>query len=165
MAFFGHGISLNGCTTWVGAHRTYTMNQHQSHPVLYSYVHTHNVRVVYTLSLLCLRNFPVDLSDLFRVYSDLHKDSSAPPLTQELSTSSARKNETFGNRSFSYAAPSVWNSLPREIRYNQSTTACKTALKTHLFQSYNHWQTLYPLHSPLLTVFVDFLRSVRSVCA
>ena len=52
-----------------------------------------------------------------------------------------------------------------KIRYIQSTTAFKTALNTHLLQSYYHWQTLYPLHSPLLTVFVDFLWCVRSVRA
>ena len=63
-----------------------------------------------------------------------------------------------------HAAPSAWNYLPCEIRYIQSTTAFKTALKTHLFQSYYHWQTLYPLRFPLLTVFVDFLRCVRCVC-
>ena len=41
-----------------------------------------------------------------------------------------------GHHSFSYAAPSVWNSLPSEIRHIQSTTAFKTALKTCLFKSY-----------------------------
>ena len=39
-------------------------------------------------------------------------------------------------RSFSHAAPSVWNSLPRESRNIQSTTAFRTALKTNLFKSY-----------------------------
>ena len=33
-----------------------------------------------------------------------------------------------------------------------------------MFQTYYHWQTLYPFHSLLLTVFVDFLQRV-SVCA
>ena len=36
---------------------------------------------------------------------------------------------------FPYAAPSVWSSLPREIRHTQSTTAFKTAPKTHLFKN------------------------------
>ena len=35
-----------------------------------------------------------------------------------------------------HAAPSVWNSLPREIRHSQTTTAFKTALKTNPFKSY-----------------------------
>ena len=77
---------------------------------------------------------PVYLSDLLRVYS---------PSGQLRSSSDSRtlriphiKTKTFGHRSFSRAVPSVWNSLPRDIRHIQSTTAFKTALKIHLFKSY-----------------------------
>ena len=77
---------------------------------------------------------PVYLSDFLRVYS---------PSRQLCSLSDSRtlriphiKTKTFGHRSFSHAAPSVWNSLPHDIRHNQSATAFKTALKTHLFKSY-----------------------------
>ena len=43
---------------------------------------------------------------------------------------------TFGHSSFCpCAAPSVWNSLPHEIRHIQSTTVFKTALKTHQFKT------------------------------
>ena len=77
---------------------------------------------------------PAYLSDLLHVYS---------PSRQIRSASDSRtlriphiKTKTFGHRSYSYAAPSVWNSLPREIRHNQSTTAFKTAPKTHIFRSY-----------------------------
>ena len=41
------------------------------------------------------------------------------------------KNNTFAHHS---SAPSVWNSLPREIRHLQSSTSFKTALTTHLFR-------------------------------
>ena len=49
------------------------------------------------------------------------------------------KTKTFedGHCSFSYAALSIWNFLPCQIRYIQPTTAFKTALKTHLFQTYS----------------------------
>ena len=56
------------------------------------------------------------------------------------------KTKMFGHRSFSHAAPSVWNSLPHEIRHIQSATALKTAWKTHLFKSYLCWVNLYSLH-------------------
>ena len=95
-------------------------------------------RIEYKLSTLCHSFFsdtaPVYLSDLLRVYS---------PSRQLRSSSDSRtlriphiKTETFGHRSFSHAAASVWNSLPHEIRHIQSVTALKTALKTHLFKSY-----------------------------
>ena len=80
--------------------------------------------IEYKLLTLCHSFFsdtaPVYLSDLLRVYS---------PSRQLRSSSDSRtlrfphiKTRTFGHRSFSHAAPSVWNSLP--------------ALKTHLFKSY-----------------------------
>ena len=88
-------------------------------------------RIEYKLSTLC--HF-VYLSDLLRVYS---------PSRQLRSSSDSRtlriphmKTKTFGHCSFSHAAPSVWNSLPHESRHIHSTTAFKTALKTHLFKSY-----------------------------
>ena len=74
---------------------------------------------------------PVYLSDLLRVYS---------PSRQLHSSSDSRtlhiphiKTKTFGRRSFSHAAPSVWNSLPHEIRHIQLTTAFNTTPKTRLF--------------------------------
>ena len=40
--------------------------------------------------------------------------------------------KTFGERSFSYAGPSVWNDLPQ----TDSTSSFKAALKMHLFNNY-----------------------------
>ena len=42
---------------------------------------------------------------------------------------------TFGQHSFSVAAPMVWNRLPQNVRDLQSVDAFKAALKTLLFQS------------------------------
>ena len=82
-------------------------------------------RIEYKLATLCHSFFsdtaPVYLSDLLRVYS---------PSRQLRSSSDSRtlriphlKARTFGHRSFSQAAPSVWNSLPHDIRHIQSVTA------------------------------------------
>ena len=84
---------------------------------------------------------PVYLSDLLHVYSPSRRlRSSSDSRTLRISHV---KTKTFGHRSFSYAALSVWNSLPREIRHIQSTTAFKTALTTHLFKFYHCWLNLY----------------------
>ena len=40
----------------------------------------------------------------------------------------------FGKRSFSYAAPSLWNTLPLDIKLSPSVDAFKNRLKTHLFR-------------------------------
>ena len=95
-------------------------------------------RIEHKLSTLCHSFFsdtaPVYRSDLLRVYS---------PSRQLRSSSDSRtlniphiKTKTSGHRSFSRAAPAVWNSLPREISQIQSITAFKTALTTHLSKSY-----------------------------
>ena len=39
----------------------------------------------------------------------------------------------YGNRAFSYAAPTLWNSLPEPVKTAESLGAFKTALKTFLF--------------------------------
>ena len=43
------------------------------------------------------------------------------------------KTESFGKRSFQYAAPSVWNSLPLSVRNSQSIDIFKKTLKTHFY--------------------------------
>ena len=40
---------------------------------------------------------------------------------------------TLGDRSFAIAAPTLWNSLPMEVRYATSVTTFKKLLKTYLF--------------------------------
>jgi hypothetical protein len=47
-----------------------------------------------------------------------------------------RTNSTYGDRSFSAAAPALWNDLPLTIRQSPSTEVFKNRLKTHLFNKY-----------------------------
>ena len=44
--------------------------------------------------------------------------------------------KTFGERSFSYAGPSVWNNLPQTLHHSDSTSSFKASLKMHLFNNY-----------------------------
>ena len=44
----------------------------------------------------------------------------------------------FGSRSFSRIGPKLWNLLPMEIRMKTETEKFKTALKTYLFDEYDH---------------------------
>ena len=43
------------------------------------------------------------------------------------------KVKTYGQRSFSYAAPHLWNSLPEEIKNSNTIDSFKSALKTFIF--------------------------------
>jgi hypothetical protein len=46
------------------------------------------------------------------------------------------KLKSYGERSFTYAAPTEWNKLPLEIKNAPSVTCFKSLLKTHLFKKH-----------------------------
>ena len=46
-----------------------------------------------------------------------------------------RNPKTFGERSFSFLAPSVWNSLPSDLRTSSTLPLFKSRLKTHSFMT------------------------------
>ena len=52
---------------------------------------------------------------------------SVPPIT---------KLVNYGQRSFSYAAPKLWNELPDSVRHSESISIFKTKLKTYLFKNF-----------------------------
>jgi len=43
--------------------------------------------------------------------------------------------KSYGFRTFTVAAPFLWNSLPLEVKSSPSLNILKTKLKTHLFKS------------------------------
>ena len=93
-------------------------------------------RIDYKLASVCHSFFcntsPSYLSDLLSVYTpSRHLRSSTDTRTLKIPNV---RTKSYGHRSFSYAAPLVWNSLPRDIRHIDSTSTFRTALKTHLFR-------------------------------
>ena len=55
-----------------------------------------------------------------------------------LAVPSSRSLSTLGERAFQFAAPSLWNGLPKEIRQIQSLFSFKNQLKSFLFHvAYN----------------------------
>ena len=94
-------------------------------------------RIQYKISTLCFKSltdphFPVYLSDLLHPFK--------PPRTLRTSNDSRifaiprTRRITFGDRSFSVSAPSLWNSLPTHVRHSTTLSRFKTSLKTYLFQ-------------------------------
>ena len=51
-----------------------------------------------------------------------------------LSYPSFKSKATIGDRAFIFAAPKLWNNLPRDIRESSSINSFKSKLKTFLFQ-------------------------------
>ena len=97
-----------------------------------------NARIKYKLSVICNFFFlglsPIYLSDLLLVYTpkrNLHSSSD-----NRILCSPKLRTKTFWHRSFSFAAPMIWNSLPSELRYADSIPKFMLALKTHLFRKF-----------------------------
>jgi hypothetical protein len=44
------------------------------------------------------------------------------------------RTKSFGQRSFSYQAPCIWNPLPFSLRHSASSSSFRSSLKTYLFQ-------------------------------
>ena len=91
-------------------------------------------RIQYKIATLAFRHFehslPKYLSDKLTTYetsrnlrSSFEKLLKVPPVSLK----------TFGERTFSYTAPRVWNSLPSSLRNAPTLLQFKTKLKTYLF--------------------------------
>ena len=88
---------------------------------------------ILTLTFKCIYHLaPSYLSDLISVYSPSRTLRSS---SQFLLNSKKVKTSNFGTRSFSYAAPYLWNSLPSNIRHTANFNSFKSKLKTHLFRT------------------------------
>ena len=102
----------------------------------------------YKLASLCYSDLPLLatwlLSELLQVYKPAHQlDSSSD--TAILCLPSVCMH-SLGQRSFSYAAPSVWNSLPWKVRSSNTLTS---------FKSY-----IYPIDSVCVCVWAHACTSL-----
>ena len=94
-------------------------------------------RVSYKISIMvfkCLNDssFPSYLKELICVYTPSRQLRSS--CDKFLLSKPRMKLATFGQRSFYYAAPNVWNALPYELRSCNELQNFKKLLKTHFFK-------------------------------
>ena len=94
-------------------------------------------RINYKISLLvfkCLNGLaPSYLSNLVEIYVPSRNLRS---INQYKLKTHVTKFKTLGDRSFSSAAPSVWNALPLELRREKSIDIFKKNLKTFYFKEF-----------------------------
>jgi hypothetical protein len=74
---------------------------------------------------------PEYLSELISIYTPSRSLRSSSD-TRILRIPSVR-TKSYGQRSFSYQAPTTWNNLPVSLRHAESVTSFRSSLKTHLF--------------------------------
>jgi len=95
-------------------------------------------RIDYKLCCLCYSFFvgacPSYFSSLLTKYTCPKSGNRSASDDRKLRSSKRDiRTVTFGERTFSFCAPLIWNSLPFELRHKPSAIAFKTALKTYLF--------------------------------
>jgi len=101
-------------------------------------------RIDYKLCTLCFNFFsgrsPAYFSELLSKYS-IGREGNRSDKDNRTLISPKRDIHyiTIGERSFSFCAPEVWNSLPFEVRHKDSVASFKSALKTYLFRNYYPW--------------------------
>ena len=85
----------------------------------------------------CLNSTTPDyMTELLRIYKPTRQLRSSSD-TSILCIATVRTH-LFGQRSLSYAAPAVWNTLPYEIRSSNTISSLKSSLKPYLFQQ-SYW--------------------------
>ena len=89
-------------------------------------------RIQYKIATFAFRRFdntlPPYLSSLLNIYQPPRSLRSS---SEKLLSVPKVCSKTFGQRSFQYQAPLLWNSLPTEIRDSRSLTSFKNHMKTH----------------------------------
>ena len=74
---------------------------------------------------------PVCLSDLLKIYTSFRQLRSSAD--NRILCISSVTTKSYGERSFSHTAPTLWNTLPKDVRFSQSAYSFRSALKTHIF--------------------------------
>ncbi|XP_072033035.1 uncharacterized protein [Amphiura filiformis] len=74
---------------------------------------------------------PQYISDIVSYYKPVRNLRSSNKLS--LTVTSRPSTKFYGERAFVYAAPSLWNNLPLQVRSSITVSSFKSRLKTHLF--------------------------------
>ena len=97
------------------------------------------VRSTYKIACLCYHchssTAPSYVTDMLHK-KPLHiRNTRSSSYTMPLLNRPAHSKATLGDRSFSFASSSVWNSIPNDVRCAPSLSSFKSRLKTYLFCS------------------------------
>ena len=102
------------------------------------------VRSTYKIACLCYHchssTAPSYVTDMLHIKPLHTRNTRSSSYTMPLLNRPAHSKATLGDRTFSFASSSVWNSIPNDVRYAPSLSSFKSRLKTYLFRSvYKDW--------------------------
>src|SRR5207245_3104664 len=91
-------------------------------------------RINFKIALITLKLFIINSPHLAELLTPRHDTSHNTRTSDSPNFLSVPKiNSERGRRSFLYAAPTIWNSLPDSLRASVSVSSFLSGLKTHLF--------------------------------
>ena len=97
------------------------------------------VRSTYKIACLCYHchssTAPSYVTDMLHKKPLHTRNTRSSSYTMPLLNRPAHSKATLGDRSFSFASSSVWNSIPNDVRCAPSLSSFKSRLKTYLFCS------------------------------
>ena len=97
------------------------------------------VRSTYKIACLCYHchssTAPSYVTDMLHKKPLHTRNTCSSSYTMLLLNRPAHSKATLGDRSFSFASSSVWNSIPNDVRYAPSLSSFKSRFKTYLFRS------------------------------
>ena len=97
------------------------------------------VRSTYKIACLCyhchISTAPSYVADILHRKPSYTRITLSSSYTMPLLNRPAHRKATLGDRSFSFASSSVWNSIPNDVRCAPSLSSCRSLLKTYLFRS------------------------------
>ena len=97
------------------------------------------VRSTYKIACLCYychsSTAPSYVTDMLHKKPLHTRNTRSSSYTMPLLNRPAHSKATLGDRSFSFASSSVWNSIPNDVKRAPSLSSFKSRLKTYLFRS------------------------------
>ena len=111
------------------------------YPVIFIGLHSLHVKVRSTYKIACLCYHCHSSTAPSHVTGMLHRkplhtrNTRSSSYSMPLLNRPAHSKATLGDRSFSFAFSSVWNSIPNDVRCVPSLSSFKSRLKTYLFRS------------------------------
>ena len=97
------------------------------------------VRSTYKIACLCYHchssTAPSYVADMLQKKLSHTRNTRSSSYTMPLINGPAHSRAALGDRSFSFASSSVWNSIPSDVRCAPSLSLSKSRLKTYLFLS------------------------------
>ena len=78
---------------------------------------------------------PSYVADMLQKKSSHTRNTHSSSCTMPILNRPAHSKATLGDRSFSFASSSVWNSIPNDVRCAPPLSSSKSCLKTYLFCS------------------------------